>query len=123
MPRLTLAILSLLTIASGISSGQARGDDKPAHTIKQAMKEHKKGGLKDKVIEGTASDADKKQLVELYVALGQNKPPKGSDESWKKLTDALINASRDVASGKENGVSDLKKAVNCGSCHSVHKAS
>jgi hypothetical protein len=55
--------------------------------------------------------------------MAKNKPPKGTEDSWKKLNDALIKASKEIVEGKPNGIEDLKKAVNCGACHSAHKAS
>ena len=95
--------------------------DEPQHTIRDVMQEHKKGALKDRVLDGSASEADQKKLLELYQELGKNKPPKGSQESWKKLTDALIQGAKAVVDGREDGVEELRKAVRCGGCHSAHK--
>lgn len=114
--------LACATSMMGVCAS-SRADEKPKHTIKEIMKEHKKGALKDKVLEGTASADEKKKLVELYTELGKSKPPKGSEENWKKLSDALVKAAKEVADGKDSGIDDLKKAVNCGACHSAHKAS
>jgi len=91
----------------------------PAFTTKQVMKEAHKGGLKDKVVAGKASDDEKKQLVALYEALALNKPPKGEESSWKEKTSALISAAKEAQEGK--GTDKLKAAADCKGCHSVHK--
>lgn len=111
-----LLLVGAINIPSAVSA-----DDQPKHTIKDVMKEHKKGALKDKVLDGTASKEEKQRLVELYTEMGKSKPPKGPDDSWKKLNDALIKAAKEIQDGKESGVMNLKKAVNCGACHSTHK--
>jgi hypothetical protein len=121
--RMVWCLLACLAGIALVAISPATADDKAGLSIKDAMKEHKKGGLKDKVLEGKASDEEKKKLVDIYTQMAKNKPPKGAEESWKKLNDALIKASKEIVEGKPNGVDDLKKAVNCGACHSVHKAS
>ena len=116
-------LLACVAGSALVALSPVTADDKPKVSIKDAMKEHKKGGLKDKVLDGTATPEEKKKLADLYVEMAKNKPPKGTDESWKKLNDALIKASKEIVDGKPNGIEDLKKAVNCGACHSAHKAS
>ena len=95
--------------------------DKAKYSIKDVMKEHKKGGLKDKLSDGTATAEEKKKAVEMYTEMAKNKPPKGDDDSWKKLNDSLIAAVKDVESGKDGGVDAYKKAVACKACHDNHK--
>lgn len=95
--------------------------DKPKHDIKEIMVLAHKKGLYKKVIEGKASDDEKKQLTVLYIELSQNHPSKGSDESWKEKTTAVVKASKDVEAGKEGATAALKKANNCASCHKAHK--
>jgi cytochrome c2 len=58
----------------------------------------------------------------LYIDLGKNKPPKGSNEAWKKRTDALVAATKAVIDDKPDGAKALKAAANCKACHSMHKA-
>ena len=102
--------------------GLSAQDDKPKFTTKQVMKAaHAKGALKDKVVAGTASAEEKKQLVECYTALAANKPPKGEEASWKEKTAALLAAAKDAEAGKEGAGAALAKAANCAACHSVHK--
>lgn len=116
-----IAMLSLAFVTGGVISLLRAADEKPKITIKEAMKEHKKGALKDKVLDGTASADEKKKLIELYEEMGKNKPPKGDAGNWKKLCDALVKAAKEINDGKKEGVDNLKKAVNCAGCHKEHK--
>ncbi len=85
------------------------------------MKVGFKGGLLKKVAGGDASDDEKQKLHEMLVALGKNKVEKGDAESWKKLTSALVKASKDVLEGKDGAGEALQKASNCKACHNIHK--
>jgi mono/diheme cytochrome c family protein len=96
-------------------------DAKPKYTIKEVMKSAHKAGLPKKVADGKATAEEKKQLVEFYVALAANKPPKGDEASWKEKTAALLAAAKDAEAGKEGAGAALTKAVNCMACHSAHK--
>jgi hypothetical protein len=94
--------------------------------IKEVMKKaHTPPGkaLKDRVASGKANDDEKKMLVELYEALGKNKPPKGDEEEWKKRTDALVKAAKAAAEGSKDAGKELAKASQCGACHKAHRAS
>jgi hypothetical protein len=107
-------------VAAGALLGAA---DKPAKkkiTIKTAMKDIK-GGLHTKVIEGKATAAEKTKLLAYAKALPGLKPPKGSKESWKKLTTALLKATTAAVEGKDGGTAALGKAINCKACHTPHK--
>jgi hypothetical protein len=99
----------------------AAEEEKPKHTTKQVMKLAHKGGLLKKVVDGKATDEEKKQLVELYTSLAGNKPPKGDAAAWKEKTDAVVAAAKDAAEGKEGAGALLTKATNCMGCHSAHK--
>ena len=84
----------------------AMGDDddsKPKITIKDVMKKgfNKRKGLLPKVTKGSATDEEKKELHEMFVALSKNKPPRGEEESWKKFTGALVKAGKMVVDGDE----------------------
>ena len=98
-------------------------DEKPKLDIEKIMeKAHDKDdGILKVVIAGKATDAQKKELLELYIDLGKNKPPKGDAKSWKTKTEAMVVAAKEVVAGKDEGVAHLKKAVNCKACHAVHK--
>jgi len=115
---LGLAALFLGTAIVGISSAQ---DDKPKFTIKEIMQQAHKDKLLNKVLEGKANAEEKATLALLYLHLGKNAPPKGENGNWKKLTDALATAAKEVEQGKEGALDRLKAASNCGACHKAHK--
>jgi hypothetical protein len=112
--------VALAWVAITLTTGAAE-DEKPKYTIKAVMKAAHKGGLMKKVADGKASDGEKKQLVEFYVALAANKPPKGDEASWKEKTAALLAAAKDAEAGKDGAGAALTKAANCMGCHSAHK--
>jgi len=112
---LTMSLLGLALPSSGEEK------DKPKYTIKEVMKIAHKEKLLDKVAKGDASDAEKKQLVDLYTALGMNKPPKGEAKDFTEKVKPLIEAAKDVVAGKEGAGKDLKKAVQCKACHDIYK--
>lgn len=109
--------VSILALSMFFLAGTNGAQDKkePKYKISEVMKTAMKGGLCAKVAKGDASDEEKKQLIELFTALSQNTPPKGEADSWKEKTGALL------AAAKADDGKALKKAANCGACHSVHK--
>jgi hypothetical protein len=118
---LACAVVAFGWVAVSLTTGAAE-EEKPKYTIKQVMKAgHAKGTLKDKVAEGKATDEEKVALIAYYEALAANKPPKGSAESWKEKTTALITAAKAAAEGKEGAGEKLKAAANCAACHKDHK--
>ena len=98
-------------------------DDKPKYTNKQVMAKVFKGpkALKTKITKGTATEKEKKEALAYLEAMAKNKPKKGDAESWKKKTEALIKACKDVVAGKEGAVKAFNAAANCKSCHNLHK--
>jgi hypothetical protein len=109
-------IASVIGISAMVVLVAANAQDAPKYTVKQVMqKAMKKGGLVDKVKSGTATDAEKKNLVEMFTALHDTTPKKGDAEHWKKMTDAL------VAAAKASDPKALGLAANCQACHKEHK--
>ncbi len=88
---------------------------------KDVMKKAMKGGLAKKVGEGKASDAEKKELVELFTALAANTPTKGNSEHWKTQTAVLLEAAKKSAAGDADGQKALLTAVNNTACTVCHK--
>jgi cytochrome c556 len=95
-------------------------DDNP---IKKAMvfahkapKGEKK--LNEKIVEGTADEADIKKALELYKAMADTKPPKGEPAAFKEKTNKLVAATEEVLAKKPEGVEHYKAAVDCKACHS-----
>lgn len=117
---LTFGIGTLL-IAAFVTAGISRAaDEKPKYTIKEVMKAHKAGDLK-KVLDGKANKEEKEKLVAMYEAMHAVKPPKGDEEHWKKKTESMVKAAKDVVADKAGAIEELKKATNCGECHKAHK--
>lgn len=116
-----VAVMMGFAMAAFGLSTQAEDKEKPKHTIKAVMKTCMKEGLCKKAAEGKASDDEKKTLVEMFEALAAGKPPKGSADSWKEKTSALVAAAKAVAEGKEGSGEKLGAAANCMACHKDHK--
>ena len=114
---LAVTLFALVIGASWTLS--VRAEEKNA--IKEAMGAHKKK-LNEKVAGGTATAEELESLVKLYEAMAKADPPKGSKESWKEKTDALVEATKAVAKKEEGATDKYKAAVNCGACHKAHKA-
>ncbi len=118
---MSVFILAAMPLVFMNVTTQAEESDSAKHSTKEIMKVGFKGGLLKKVAGGDASDDEKKKLHEMLVALGKNKVEKGDAESWKKLTSALVKASKDVLEGKDGAGEALQKASNCKACHNIHK--
>ncbi len=98
----------------------AAEDDNP---IKKAMVfAHKaprgEKKLNEKIVEGTAAEADVKKALDLYKAMADAKPPKGDAAAFKEKTNKLIAATEEVIAKKPEGVDHYKTAVDCKACHS-----
>jgi hypothetical protein len=122
-----LLCLAVVAAAVGIGGHVAAEDkDKPKFKIETIMEKAHKGGpdsLRNKVLAGKASKDDLKMLVDLYEELGKNTPPKGTKESWKKKTDAVLAAAKKVKEDPtdKDALAAYSKATTCKACHDVHK--
>ena len=122
-----LLCLAVVAAAVGIGGHQAAADnDQPKYKIKMIMAKAHKGGpnsLRNKVLAGKASKDDLNMLVELYEELGKNTPPKGSKESWKQKTEAVLAAAKKVKADPtdKDALKALSKATTCTACHDVHR--
>jgi hypothetical protein len=114
MKRGFVVCAAMMLGAAVVFDGSAHAGKDPV-SIKVIMQKAMKGKLCGSVILGTASDDDKKQLIALFKDLGENKPPKGAEDDWKKRTKALLDAAT-----KDDPVA-LKKAANCTECHAAHR--
>lgn len=115
MKALLGGVFATIALVFVLAGSQADGQEKPKYKIAQVMAKAMKGGLCGKVAKGEATAEEKQTLVELFTALHQNAPPKGSEESWKMKTKALLDAAK-AGDGEA-----LKKAANCAACHKEHK--
>ncbi|MDX1944090.1 MAG: hypothetical protein SFU86_01685 [Pirellulaceae bacterium] len=114
-------LLASLVVLAGYGAVCLTSSAEEKASIKEVMKVCMKGGLCKKVADGNASDDEKKQLVSLFTAMAAAKPPKGSDDSWKEKTTALVDAAKAAAEGKDGAGAALKAAANCAACHKEHK--
>ncbi|MEI9898211.1 MAG: hypothetical protein WDN28_31230 [Chthoniobacter sp.] len=94
--------------------------------IKDAMKfAHKapqgEKKVSDKIIDGTAPEADVKKTLDLYKAMLDTKPPKGDQAAYKEKVEKLIVATQEVVDKKPDAAAHYKEAVNCKACHSEHR--
>jgi len=120
-----VAMLALTLVLGVNSAGEKDKKAEPKYTIKQVMmKAHDDDGILSKVQEGTATAKEKKELVELYVALHDNAPPKGDKAKWAKVTQSLVDTAKDIDAGKDEqtAVKTLSKLANWKACHSEFKA-
>ena len=112
-----VAVFSLALLLEA-SQGQEK---KAKYEIKEVMKQAMKGGLAKKVAEGKATEAEKKQLVDLFVALHENNPPRGEKGAWEKATLALVDASKAAEKGDDKAGKAIAKLINCANCHKQFK--
>jgi cytochrome c556 len=113
------AVMVALSLALVVDGTNLAGEKKIE--TKEVMKKAMKGGLAKKVGEGKASDAEKKELVQLFTALAANTPAKGNADNWKKQTAVLVEAAKKSAAGDADGQKALLAATNGAACAACHK--
>ena len=127
-------MLALLVGVAALTLAATAADEKPT-SIKEIMKKGHAGtksilaGLKTQVKEGKWEDAadGAKTLKAFGEALGELKPSKGDDESWKKHAATYKENTAAVADAV--GSKDAKAAnaalgkigMSCAGCHKEHK--
>ncbi len=119
------SVLAAAVVIAGLwsaATAEEEGGKKAKKTIKEVMKDAHKSGLHKKVLSEKASKKEREELLELYIAMSDNSPPKGDQKSWKILTSRLIIGADDAVNDPSD-VKELKKATNCGNCHKKHKKS
>ena len=103
--------------------------EKKPMSIHDVMEKGFKGGksllrtVTDNKKESTKEDNEK--FLAMLKDMAKQKPPKGDEESWKKLTGIMIEPAEKIVKGEDVDKSklELKKAANCAKCHKEHKAS
>jgi hypothetical protein len=124
MKRIVLPVVALfvgMVVASWVVGQESKQGPPAKHTIKEVMKKAHGEKLLNKVVDGSASKEEKDQLLDLYISLFDNKPPKGESDEWMQHSGMLILAAARVAVGRDGAVDQLKAASNCKACHDVHK--
>lgn len=111
-----LVSCAFVALVAGVSVSLVLAEEaKPKYTIKEVMKFQKDEKLVDKFKKGEISKDEKQKLLDGYEAMLKHKPPKGTEEDWKKKCDAVIKAIKD------DDKDAFGKATNCGDCHGAHK--
>ena len=137
------AVVAALGVAMMMINGSAapvaaNNADDP--DIKEVMKKVNSAGLCKAINEGVGNSkkvkvdtpswddlaVKVKELVPLAKALGKNKPPMGTEESWKKFTSAYAKAAEDLEAAVKDKNHDKAKAAaaviaNCAGCHAAHR--
>jgi len=117
--RVLTALAVTVLVASFAFADEPTATEKAMKFAHKAPKGEKK--LNEKIVEGTADEADVKKALELYKAMVDDKPPKGEAADFKAKTLKLIAATEEVVAKNPAGVAHYKDAVNCKACHSEHK--
>ena len=119
-----IGMIVCVVFAVGGTVAVSQDEDVKPKPIKEVMKAHKGGpkSLLAKVVSGKGSDAENKELLSLYTDLAKNKPPKGDEAAWKKVTGRILAAAKGVVAGEKGAGKLLAKATNCKNCHTAHKA-
>lgn len=121
MKRFVLVMIGLMSVALISRVAVADKGEGSKYSTEEIMKKGFKGGLVGKVVKGEASEEDQKVVIEMLESLAKNPPHKGSEESWKEKTTALLDAAKATVEGKDGAAAKLKKAMNCKACHDEHK--
>jgi hypothetical protein len=124
-----LAATAGVGLSYAVARAQQEGQEepKPKHEIAEVMHEAhlppEEGAksLRDRVLSGDASVEDKAHLLDLYISLAENAPPKGEQEAWDAKTRAIVLSAAKVAVGRDGAEELLEKATNCAACHKEHK--
>ena len=119
-----ILLVAIISLSIGAFAFGQDDDEKakPKHAIKDVMAKALKGNkLNKKVLSGKASQEEKLELLDLYISLVENKPPKGDQASWQKFAGASALAAAKVAVGRDGAIKELKAATKCATCHKAHK--
>ena len=92
-------------------------------TVKEVMKAGHAGNasLLKKILGGDASPEEKVKLLDLYIDLVENDPPKGDATEWKMQSGMAMLSAAKVVAGRDGAVDELKKTSDCKSCHDKFK--
>ena len=116
--------LAVLVLAVSCGWYAARADEESRNVIIAAMRRVFSGQdppLIQRVAAGDANETEKQRLLKVLTGLADTTADRGSAESWKAKTAALLSAAQDVVAGKEGAGARLQSAANCRACHSAHR--
>jgi len=110
------AVLVAASFAFAVADNPIKKAMQYAHKAPQGEKK-----IGEKIVEGTATDAEVKATLDAYKAMADCKPPRGEAVAFKEKVTKLIAATSDVAEKKAGANAAYKEAANCKACHSEHK--
>jgi hypothetical protein len=112
-----------LTFVLGVSGAgdKDKKDDEPKYKIKEVMKEIMASKLGPKVFAGEGSKEENKKVLDYFIELHKNKPPRDEKDSWAKVTQTLVDTAKKIEAGEEKGSKKLAQLINCGACHGEFK--
>ncbi len=114
-----IVTLALVVALSPNQAGEKKAE--PKYKISEVMKKGMKGGLAKKVAEGKATEAEKQELVDMFVSMHAHLPSRGERSAWEKMTTSLVEAARASQKGDEQAGKQLAKLINCSACHKEFK--
>jgi hypothetical protein len=117
----TLFLAGIATIFAATNDTEVAAKGKQSYEIESFMHAVKDDGLHTKVIKGEATRKEQKLFWAFVKAMPNNKPPKGTAESWATLTNALLQATNNHRKGVEGSGEALAAAMTCKACHENHK--
>ena len=118
----TVATFALfLVLGFGAAGEKDKKDEKPKFKIPKVMKGVMKSGVAQKVFAGEGTKEETAKVLDMFVSLHANTPPKGDKDNWAKVTKTLVTTAQAIADGKETGSKKLAAIINCGACHKEFK--
>ncbi len=111
--------------AAGAAAQPAADAPKAKYTLEEVMQQAhgtpQMPGIRPKVLDGSATDDEKKKLLDLYISLTENAPPQGDAAKWKDMTNAVVVAMGKVVVGREDAVAEFETATDCNACHMEYR--
>jgi hypothetical protein len=121
MKALFASVVAMVSVAIllGVTGAGEKGE--PKYKIKEVMNEIMKSQLGPKVFKGEGTKEETKKVLDYFVELHKNNPPKGDKDAWAKVTQTLVDTAKKIEAGEEKGSVKLGKLINCGACHGMFK--
>ncbi len=120
--RLILCSLVAAIVGGGVATAMNNNFVAPApKSIKEVMKVAHKDGLLKKIQGGSATEEEKKQLLDLYIDMLEGEPKKGDKKEWQFAAGATVVSAAKVVLGREGALDELKTSTDCMACHSKFK--
>ena len=121
-----VAVGAVVTASASLAEEKKEEEKKPM-SIHDVMEKGFKGGkslfraVTNKKKEST--EEQNKKFLGMLKDMAKQKPPMGDEESWKKLTTAMIEPAEMIVKGEDVAKAKLalKKAASCAKCHKAHK--